>query len=76
MTTCPLRRLLAAHALDALPAADGEALERHLAGCAACRDEADDLFETAASLALALPPVEPPPSLRGRILSEVRAAAP
>jgi anti-sigma factor RsiW len=32
--TRPLR-LLAAHALGALPAADGEALERHLAGCAA-----------------------------------------
>jgi anti-sigma factor RsiW len=73
--THPLR-LLAAHALGALPAADGEALERHLAGCAACRAEACDLFEAAAWLALALPPVEPPPTLRGRVMAEIPAAAP
>jgi anti-sigma-K factor RskA len=50
---------LAIYALDALDPADHDALETHLAGCAACRAELDEHRETLARLVV---PTEEPPS--------------
>jgi anti-sigma-K factor RskA len=65
--------LTAAYALDALDADERRAFEEHLSGCPRCRDEIADLSRTAALLAHAAAPAEPPPGLRGRILAEARA---
>lgn len=59
-----------AYALDALDDLERARFERHLAGCAACREEVAGYREAAATLAEAT--AEPPPaSLRDRILAEV-----
>jgi anti-sigma-K factor RskA len=57
--------LHAAGALDAREAAD---VERHLAECAACREDLDDLRETLALMAEAVGE-EPPPRLRAAVLA-------
>jgi hypothetical protein len=74
-------------ALEASSAEDDVALREHLAGCPTCRADletwarihsalADALPGTAAAATVAVEPVEPPPSLRARVLSAVRAEAP
>ena len=68
------KEMLAAHALDALDAEEARELEAHLAGCAECRAELDAWRETSASLACAVPAVEPSAKLRPRILASVRTA--
>ena len=70
------RDLAAAYVLAALPPAEARAFARHVTECAACRAEADALLEVASSLALAVPPVEPPAALRQRIIDAVRSAEP
>jgi anti-sigma factor RsiW len=67
-----LHELSAAYALDALDPADREDFEQHLAGCDACRAQVAALTETAAALALAAGPAEPPARLRGQLLQRVR----
>jgi len=62
-------------ALDALPAGDAAAVERHLAWCAACRKEAEDLRAGAAVLPFALPPTAPDAGLEDRVVGAVRRAA-
>lgn len=47
--------------------------ELHAAQCERCQADLVWLAETAAALALAVEPIEPPPSLRGRILAAARA---
>jgi len=49
--------------------------ERHVNECDRCRADLVWLAETAAALALVVEPIEPPPSLRGRILAAARAEA-
>jgi anti-sigma-K factor RskA len=71
-----LHELTAAYVLDALDAGDRQEFEQHLAACARCREEVAELSTTAASLAYAVPPVNPPPELRGRILDAARAERP
>lgn len=65
-----LENALALYALDLLEGQELGELEQHLAaGCAACEAELRELRETAASLAFAAPASDPPPSLRGKVLS-------
>jgi anti-sigma-K factor RskA len=65
--------LAAPYALDALDPEDERTFERHLASCPRCREAVAVFSETAAELAYAVPPVPPPPELRGRITAAVRA---
>ncbi|WP_214318018.1 anti-sigma factor [Nonomuraea sediminis] len=63
--------LSGAYAVHALPAAEGKAFERHLAGCPSCAAEVRALRETAARLAQATAQA-PPPALRARVLAAAR----
>ncbi|MFC5065985.1 zf-HC2 domain-containing protein [Actinomycetospora atypica] len=62
-------------ALRALEPEDEDRVDEHLRGCAACRALLAQTHETMAALARSVPPVEPPPGLRSRIL-EAAAAEP
>jgi anti-sigma-K factor RskA len=66
------KEMIPARALSALDAAEERALNEHLENCAECRKELDDWQATAASLSLASDPAEPSPTVRERILSEVK----
>jgi len=67
----------AAYALGALDTDERAAFEEHLASCAMCRAETDELRETAAMLAYAAPTRDAPPgTLRERVLREARAVRP
>jgi anti-sigma-K factor RskA len=64
--------LIAAHALGALDPGEADEADRLIAGSDACRRVFEEALETAAALALATEPVEPPAELRGRILAAAR----
>ena len=66
------KEMLPARALSALDAADERALDEHLSQCAECRTEMADWENTAAALALSVPPAEPSPQVRDRLMSAVR----
>jgi anti-sigma-K factor RskA len=66
------KEMIPARALSALDAAEAHRLNEHLENCAECRKELEAWQATAATLALTADPVEPSPSVRERILSEVR----
>jgi len=70
MSTHP-HELLAAYALDALDQPDERELLAHLEGCDECRAELTGLQELTTDLAYAVPPVDPRPELRGRIMQEI-----
>ena len=70
-----VRERLPEHALGVVGGREGEAVDRHLAWCAACRKEARDLHGAAASLAYTLAPVEPNPALEERVVAAVQEAA-
>ena len=63
-----LHELSAAYALDALDPHEREEFELHLSTCEACRADVAGFTETAAALAYAAPPAEPPARLRADIL--------
>jgi anti-sigma-K factor RskA len=65
-----IHALVGAYALDAVDDLERAAFERHLAECAACRADADELRETAARLAGGTWSV-PPPRLRAEVLAAV-----
>jgi anti-sigma-K factor RskA len=65
--------MIAAHALDALEAAEARELETHLATCAECRRELAAWQDVSASLVYAAPLAEPSAEVRSRILESVRA---
>ncbi|MDT7603153.1 MAG: hypothetical protein QOF61_1150, partial [Acidobacteriota bacterium] len=67
--------LLALAALDAADAAELRSLDAHLAACDECRAELRSLSDAAAALALAVPPVEPSPELRARLLATLKATS-
>jgi anti-sigma factor RsiW len=69
---------LAAYVLGALSADERHEVEQHLAGCAACRRQADDLAASVNLLTLALAaasPMRPPTDLKDRVLHAVQASA-
>jgi anti-sigma-K factor RskA len=66
---------LAAYALGALPREEAAELERHLQGCDACRAELDWLRPAVELIPASVPQLDPPPGLRERLLSQVRADA-
>ena len=68
-----IHELSAGYALDALDPAEERAFEEHLSRCAECREDVATFHETAAGLGHATPAPAPPPQLRERILSRVRA---
>jgi hypothetical protein len=70
-----VRDRLSEHSLGVVVGREGDAVDRHLEWCAACRKEARDLRRAAAVLPYALPPVEPPADLEDRIVAAVVDAA-
>jgi anti-sigma-K factor RskA len=66
---------LGAYVLGALPADECVGFEAHLAACAACRDDVADLQSAADALPASVPPVAPPPELKGRIMAIVESEA-
>ena len=64
-----------AYVLGAMPVAEREAFEEHLATCATCREEVDELRPAAEALPMASPLMEPPPALKDRIMAEVEREA-
>lgn len=67
--------LLALEAVGALEPSDRDAMERHLATCAACRHAADEYAELASLLPAALEVVPPPARLRRNLMAQVYAEA-
>jgi len=61
--------------LGALPAGQAERFAAHLPGCAVCRREVAELQMVADTLPLVAEQVAPPPELKDRIMSVVRAEA-
>jgi anti-sigma-K factor RskA len=64
-----------AYVLGAMPVAEREAFEAHLASCAICAEEVDELRPAAEALPMASPPMAPPPELKDRIMAEVEREA-
>jgi anti-sigma-K factor RskA len=67
-----IREALAAYALDALDAEARRTVETHLHTCAECAAEVEALRGAAAALAVGVPPTEPSPGLRDRVMAAVR----
>jgi anti-sigma-K factor RskA len=64
---------LPAYALDCLSEAEARSVADHLATCESCRAELEAYRATVARLALAVPQIEPPAKLKGRLLKQIRA---
>jgi anti-sigma factor RsiW len=71
--SCEHRDDAGAWVLGALPEDEQERFAAHLADCATCRREVAELQMVADTLPLAAVQVAPPPELRDRIMSAVRA---
>jgi anti-sigma-K factor RskA len=67
-----IHELSAAYALDALDADERREFEEHLTHCPECREAVASFQETASALAHQVDTPPPPPSLRERILEQVR----
>jgi len=65
----------AAYLLGALDDTERTAFEEHLAGCAACREEVEELRPAARALPVSVDPVAPAPELKSRIMAEVEREA-
>jgi anti-sigma-K factor RskA len=66
---------IAAYLLGALEPGETAELERHVAGCAECAEELEQLRPAVQVLPETVEPVEPPPALRGRLMEQVRSEA-
>jgi anti-sigma-K factor RskA len=64
-----------AYLLGALPELEAEVFEKHLAGCATCRRELNELRVASEALPSAVEPVLPPPELKESLMATVRAEA-
>jgi anti-sigma-K factor RskA len=60
-----------AYVLGAMASAERDEFEAHLATCAACQEEVDELRPAAEALPMASPPMLPPRELKDRIMAEV-----
>ena len=67
---------LAAYALEALPAEEAEALERHLAGCESCSDRLLLVAARGRPVPASVSQIEPPAGLRQSLMETVRAEDP
>src|SRR5712691_3654487 len=76
MAADDIHSLAAAYALHALDPDDEQRFEAHLAGCDQCRADVSGYLESAAALAAAVEPADPPAELRDRILTQARAGRP
>ncbi len=74
--TAHVEDLLPALALGSLEPREKERVSRHLGSCPDCRARLAGYEELVASLGLAVPQVEPPRSLRSRIVREAARQAP
>jgi len=63
------------YVLGALPDDEHAAYEAHLATCAECREEVDQLAPAAHALPASVEPLAPPPTLKARIMAEVQREA-
>jgi anti-sigma-K factor RskA len=64
-----------AYVLGALDEAERDTFEDHLAVCAACREEVEQLLPAAEALPVSVDPMVPPPSLKARIMADVEREA-
>ena len=64
------------YALGALDGEDKQALEAHLASCAACRQQLAAARQRTAFIGLSAPPLEPRPEAKNALLLKARAARP
>ena len=67
------KEMLAVFALDALDETESRSLQMHLSECAPCRVELDQLREAVSALVYTVPPVEPSPELRARVLEIIKS---
>lgn len=72
MTCEEFEELSGAFALEAVTPAEREAAETHLAGCAACTRRLQELRAVVDLLPYSVPQVNPPESLKGRVLDAIR----
>jgi hypothetical protein len=72
---CERRADVGAYVLGALDGQELEPFREHLAACAECREELAQLQGAADALALAVPQVEAPGDLRGRLMGVVHGEA-
>jgi hypothetical protein len=70
-----VRERLPEHSLSTLPARDAHTVDRHLAWCAACRKESEELRDGAAALALGADDGAPPRQLEARVVDAVTQQA-
>jgi anti-sigma-K factor RskA len=64
-----------AYVLGAMATAERDEFEAHLATCAVCQEEVDELRPAAEALPMASPPMLPPQELKDRIMAEVEREA-
>jgi anti-sigma-K factor RskA len=64
-----------AYVLGAMATAERDEFEAHLATCATCQEEVDELRPAAEALPMASPPMLPPKELKDRIMAEVEREA-
>lgn len=76
MTHDELRGLSGGYALGILDEQERRAFEAHVSTCASCAAEIRDFTAVASALALDVPQVDPPPSLRDRVLRAATQPAP
>ena len=73
MTCAEVHPNLAAFVLGGLEPEEAAEIQRHIASCADCRSEFEELWSVNRALDAAPPPAAPPSYLKGEILSRVRA---
>jgi len=66
---------LGAYALGALPDGEAERVRQHLDGCRECRAELEWLRAAVDALPASVPPIEPPPELKARVMEIVESEA-
>ncbi|MEA2443793.1 MAG: hypothetical protein QOJ12_1085, partial [Thermoleophilales bacterium] len=69
----PFTEDVGAYLLGALDRSERAAFERHLAGCAVCRRDVDELMVAVDALPRSVQQVAPPPALKASLMATVRA---